>query len=152
GVELHTLDNRTLTGELTELSPSQVVVQTSSGAATLKLSEVLSLAPTTPPEKIDDHSQVWIELADGSRLTGQDYSVSKQSGKLTVGEKESFDVPPRAIRWVRFSNGDPKVDALWSENLKEKTTSDMLAVHQGNSINFLEGTVGNISVKNVEFE
>ena len=152
GVELHTVDSRTVVGEVSALSAGQIVLKTAEGEATLKLSEVLSLAPNPAPEKIDDHAQVWIELTDGSRLTGQDYAVSKKIGKLKLSDSESLEVPPRAIHWVRFSGGEPKTDALWTEALKSKSSNDVLAVRKKDTLDFLEGTVGSVMADKVEFE
>ena len=150
-VEVKTLDGRTLAGELTELSAEQAVVRGES-PTTLKVNEVLSIAPQTPPEKIDHHPAVWLELTDGSRLTGQEFMIQKRTGRLVVSEKETVEIPTRSIRFVRFSPSSPSVDEAWNEALKTKVAGDLLVVRKKEAIDFSEGVVGGVTGEKVEFE
>ncbi|HZZ74061.1 MAG TPA: NPCBM/NEW2 domain-containing protein [Pirellulales bacterium] len=151
-VDIHTVDNQTVSGELTELSATGATLQTAEKPVTVRLNQIFSLVPHAPVEKVDLHPAVVVELIDGSRLLGKDYVVAKRSGKLTINDSETADIAPRAVHYVRFGTPDPKTDVLWAEALKAKSANDMLVVRKKETLNFLEGTVGNLGPDTVEFE
>ncbi len=150
-LQIKTLDGRTVTGELTELSAEQVVVQGES-PVTLKVSDLLSISPQTAAEKIEDRPWVWVELIDGSRLTGQEFTINKRAGRLVVSENEFVDIPTRSIHFIRFSPSSAKVDEAWNEALKTKVAGDLLVVRKKETLDFSEGVVGNITTEKVDFE
>jgi hypothetical protein len=151
--EAVTMDGRSIAGALTSMTADAVELTTSQGQVVrVAVKDVISLAPQaaadTPPAQ---QPSVWIELVDGSALSGASYQTA--DGKASVGllDGTSIDLPLRCVRIVRFS--DPEAaPAGWAEGLKADAAGDLIAIRRQEAVDFLEGIVGKVGPDSVELE
>jgi len=151
-VEIHTLDKQVVTGVLAGLTADGATVQTADGEKTIALKQIMAFQPTPAPAAREENPTIWLELADGGRLTAKDFSVAKRIAKVTLTDGEVFEFPARMLRWVRFSASESKADAQWDEALKSKAGGDLLVVRKKDALDFLEGSIGNVAPDKVDFQ
>ncbi len=149
-VELRLLDGRVVAGQLVSLDDKQVAITVEGQSQTFVAAQMLSLhikgesaAPLAKPA-------VWVELLDGSTLSGADFRASKSLATLVIEQQDSLELPVKSIHTVRFS--DPAAaNRAWSENLAGKSTADLLAVRKKENLDFLEGVIGEVDAESVRF-
>ncbi len=152
GAELRTVSGAPLSGTPISIDDQQVTLSTAAGEQrTVPLKELLAIdvgqgAAVNPADK----PSVWVELTDGSTLVGVDIRVVKSQATLTSMARESVELPVKSLRAVRFS--DPAQDTRqWTEVLAGKSVSDLIAVRKKDSLDFLEGVIGDVDADAVRF-
>jgi len=154
-VEVTTVDGVKTAGVLSELSAEQVVLETGDGPRTFAQTEILLLASIAEPSDAQPggaKAKVWVELTDGSKLTGVSYTAAKGKARLGTGQEDAIDLPLSAVRWVRFSQPDDQADAAWSAHADGGLTADLIAVRKKTNVDFLEGVIGDVTDDSVTFE
>ncbi len=150
-VEARTLDGRLIAGSLVELDAEHLTVKTADGNESVDISGLMEVAtknespaPQTPPS-------VWIELVDGSSLVGSAYTAAGGKGKLVAAGVE-VEVPVADIKAVRLQDQDEAMAAEWREILDKDTDSDLLVTRKGDSIDYHEGVLRDVTDKVVNFD
>lgn len=150
-VEARTLSGNTISGLLESLDSSAAGIAAGGKAVEqLPVDQLLELR-FTPSESTPAKPTVWIELVDGSRLHGVNYTANRTTAKLTVSAEQTVDIPVKAVARVHFS--DPaQLSARWKQVVQGKRSTDLLALRKKETIDFLEGVVDDIDADTVKFE
>jgi hypothetical protein len=146
-VQVNTLDGRTIEGELQGITSESIAVQSGGEESKVKSSELHSLALKTPAEPSATKPSAWVELADGSRLAAT--SFLSKDGKVTVTLTDGAQLATsvKQVRSVRYSKLDePEADASATE-----ATGDLLGIRKRDSVDFLEGVIGDVTKEAVHF-
>jgi hypothetical protein len=146
-VQVTTLDGRSIAGEVRTISSEQVTVLAGGAEASIKGADLHSLTPVTAGAAPAEKPAAWVELVDGSRLAAKEY-LSK-NGKVTVTLIDGASLPltTRQVRSVRFS----KLDDPEAEIADPQATGDLIGVKKRESVDFLEGVIGDVTKEAVHF-
>jgi hypothetical protein len=149
-MELQTLDGRTLTGPVTELSDSRATVESEGKPLAVGIERAIGAAMKDGAKPAQE-SKVWIELIDGSTLTGLAYAV--RSGKAevaTAGGK--VEIATRDIATVRLQALEEGIKDQWARVLAAKRSGDLLVTRKADAIDYHEGALKNVTDDVVEFD
>jgi hypothetical protein len=154
-VQVGTVAGKVESGKLERLSPEGVTLSTAAGKLELPHDEVLFVRPkssiaieTAAPPK----PSVWIDLVDGSRLTGANLTIKKGVATLVLKDGATIDLPSKSIHKVRFAAPDDRQSAAWPENVADSAAGDLLAVRKNGNVDFLSGVVGDLNAETIEFQ
>ncbi len=150
-VEVRTLDGRLIAGSLVELDAEHLTVKTVAGNEAVDIGGLMevvtkdeSAAPQTPPS-------VWLDLVDGSSLAGSAYTATGGKGKLVAAGVE-ISVPVADIKAVRLQDHNEAMATDWQEIVDKETDSDLLVTRKGDSIDYHEGILRDVTDKVVNFD
>lgn len=146
-VQVNLLDGRTVKGTLETLTPEAVVVQTADGASTLKSGELHSLSLQSAGENTAKKPSAWVELVDGSRLPAEKFLVKDGKASITLLDGAELAVSVKQVRSVRYS----KLDEPDAEIPQVQAAGDLLGVRKRESVDFLEGVIGDVTEEAVSF-
>lgn len=160
-VEVRQLSGEMLTGTLAELDANSIAIESDDGTtATLATSDVLGITPRIDPSSsIEgrsssnvDAKQLPIVLADGSRLHGTKITVEGSEVRIAGDTDETmWKLPTKSLASVRFVAPSPKIDEQWNDIVSANHATDVLVVNKGDSLDFLEGVLGNVTDETVQF-
>jgi len=153
--EVQTLDGQTATGQLVELGAEQLVLETAQGRSIFALSTVGAATRQAAPAVDERKSNLWIELVDQSALSATSYSVRAAKAQVTLTTGARIELPTRTIRWVRFAppaDRDAKLTKQWTDITETKPTGDLLVVRKNDSLDYLEGVLGDLDKEICKFE
>ena len=153
-----TLDGQTFLGELREWSAENVTLLTENGQKQISTAGLMSLrwSPASKPAEVQ---LPIIELTDGSVLPIDGYSqrgniaIASLRGAVPSKEKQK-SLPIARIQAIRLQALNANLQQQWDEIRTQDLPSDVLVVlrRDGQSIDYVEGIVGDISVEDVEFK
>ncbi len=145
-VQLRTLDGRTKTGQVQSLTETQIQLVDQPPEPLRNVQSVgLKAASSVPRDAIA------VSLSDGSILAAKTYSVSNGTANIeTVGGAE-VSLRVSGIQDVRFGQSSPAAAKQWKEIQERDLASDLLILQKDNSLDFIEGVVGDVTEKTVEF-
>ena len=148
--EVGTLDGSSMSGSVVELATDHVTLSADGGNLTIPAAQLLFVSPKSAPAAAVEKPAVWIELVDGSRLTGKNIAAEKGVATIEVGEQH-FEIPTAAIARIRFSPPDDPSSA-WPADIGKNAAADLLAVRKMEAVDFLEGVIGDINAETVNFQ
>lgn len=126
-VSLKRLDGSAVQGRLSGLSAASIELATPAGPQSVALAEVLSLDFGRPPL---GKPSVWVELADGSRLSAMAYVSSQGTAQIKLASGKPVELPSRAIRSLRFYQQSPELAGQWREIASSQATGDVLVIRK----------------------
>jgi hypothetical protein len=154
-----TLDGASVAGRLESWANGQIVLATPGGRRQIAESELLSLrrpADQSPPGPADLVPAV--ELVDGTVLPVTGYRASGATATVALDSpsavgQAAVTVPARQIAAVRLRPLSADLARQWNEIRALGLAGDVLVVlkHDGQSLDYVEGIVGNVSAKEVQF-
>lgn len=152
--EAQTIDETSIVGSLTELTPERAVLETTDGKVELELNRLLSLSsketkPGGPPAV---SPTVWVELVDGSTLAATQYLAGPESATITLTDGQKITAPVKAVRNVRLQPEAPKIAGEWARILGLKADGDVLVVRNGESVDYHQGVLREVGEDAVKFE
>ncbi|HEV3137937.1 MAG TPA: hypothetical protein VGZ26_08530, partial [Pirellulales bacterium] len=153
--EVQTLDGRSATGQLVELNTEQLVLETAQGRSIFALPTLGGAIRQAAPAPDERKSNLWIELVDQSTLSATSYTVRAAKAQATLTTGAQIELPTSAIRWVRFAppaDRDPKLTKQWSDITETNPTGDLLVVRKNDSLDYLEGVLGDLNKEICKFE
>jgi catechol 2,3-dioxygenase-like lactoylglutathione lyase family enzyme len=152
--EAQKVDESNIVGNLVELSPKQVVLDTPQGKVDLDLAKLLFLLPKDGREAVSPLGSptVWVELTDGSTLVAVQYVAQSEKAKITLTDGETLVVSVKAVRHVRLQPETPKIASEWSRILHLKADGDVLIVRNGDSVDYHQGVLRDVAEDAVKFE
>ena len=162
-VEVRQLSGQTITGTLVEMSATSLTIQDDDAAETvLETSDLLGITPTdTSPTLVGQGSDsgkeskggIPLVLTDGSRLWGSAIAVHGTVVTITpVAGDPPWKLPGGALASVRFVPSSPKIDEQWNEIVAAPRSTDVLVVDKGDSLDYLDGVLGDITEQTVQFD
>lgn len=150
-VTVSKVDGTAVSGRLTSLDQSAVVVQTGPAAQrvpadqTLQVNFVASDAEAEP-------AKLEIRLIDGSRLAAESYRAAGDESQMQLATGGMLSVPVKAVASLRVPIETEAEKTAWEQFEKLDLSGDLVAVRKKDSIDYLEGIVHNVTGEAVEFE
>jgi hypothetical protein len=155
------LDGVATTGRLSAWAEDHVVVTTGEREERLPTDHLVALR--WQRESSHDADQRpdagLVQLIDGSALPITDIEVTGSTAKVKLASAGSepanaLSIPLKSIVSVRLQRLDRQLEEQWNEVLANDIPSDALAMlaQGGKSVDHVEGVVGDISSKKIEFK
>ncbi len=155
GAELRTLAGKTVSGELVGINAKEIVFKTSDGEVATPVAQVLDVELQQPGKPANDpHSRV--ELTDGSVLLCGKVTIQGKDVTLALlAGGQEVKVPLRNIAHVMTDAQKEDVRKEWQQRfLGKRRTRDVIVVLREDTLNPLEGTIGDADDKGekIDFE
>jgi len=151
-VEANTLDGVAHRGELVELSPLRALLEVDGEQVELPLAQLRDLQSAAEPAE-PRAAGAWVELTDGSALSVVAWTVQDGKARLEIVDGSVCEVASEMVRSVRFSPPGGPLDKAWAELQEVEAAADLLVIRAAdNSLDYLEGLVGDIQGEEVEFD
>lgn len=156
-VEVTTLDDKAVRGEVVSLSASTLALRTDDGDVMLPVVKLLSVTPTSVAEADPVKSPVFIELIDGTLISALNYEVKSGRATVKLPGDQSLSLSARSVRSVRFLQQDEPVAELWTNILAGALKGDAVVVRKGGDgkpvkLDYLEGIIQDVSAAKVQFD
>jgi hypothetical protein len=154
------LDGTALSGTLQSWQDGQLVLATPAGPQQIAEAGLLSLQRSTPFAAAAgaDTRKPIVELLDGTTIPLAKYTASGNKAIVAPlqhasGEPRPIAIPIGKVKSVRLQPMTEAVADQWSEALNSNSPSDLLVVFKrgGQSLDYLEGTIGQVTDNEVEF-
>ena len=151
-VNLETLGSPAVSGRLVGLDADRVTVETAAGPVSVEIDRMVAVSPANAKVSPPSDLAVWVELVDGSLLSGQDYSTSGQTARLVTTDGKPLEFPVRYVAWVRLQSQTDSIAKEWSRILETTSDGDLLIVRKGDLIDFHRGLLRDVTDTVVQFE
>ncbi|HCK52637.1 MAG TPA: hypothetical protein DIC23_05425, partial [Planctomycetaceae bacterium] len=92
-----------------------------------------------------------VRLADGSQLSCRALAATPRQVKLQTEHLGELAVPAAKVSAVRFGKAGQGVTESWLELLGRPIKRDRLVILKGKTLDYLDGVVGAITDKHVNF-
>ncbi len=140
-VEVTTITGPARQGTLTSADASNWVVNVDGQDVTIPTSEILDvhLKHETPVPATAQPVQV--RLIDGSSLGASQIGIADRTTTLS----QRIKLPAASVLSVRFAASPSTVDDKWDELHDRERREDMLVVQKGETLDFVEGTIGDVT-------
>lgn len=149
-VDVRTLSGQAMGGTLKELSTERVVLATMSGEQALATKDLLGVSIRQGTKELA-RPQVWVDLVDGGRLVGLEYTSEKEEGLVKLLDGRDVKLAIKAVAAVRIKEQNDKIAQQWQGILGEKHTSDVIVIRREEAIDFMPGVLGEVSTERVQF-
>ncbi|TWT32134.1 NPCBM/NEW2 domain-containing protein [Blastopirellula retiformator] len=143
-VDVETLDGRTLSGELRELSADQIGLRTSVGDEKLPYDALMRVdieGEETPPAE----GGAQLLLADGTQLDVKKFKLENRMFVVDSTGFSMFEVPAAALRLLRFNADQRSFDTRWDELLGEKILGDAVVIRRQDDLSYQEAIIQSIA-------
>jgi len=150
--EIQTLDSRTLIGPLVELSADRATIDASGGRISMEADKIVSIVAKEKPAAIVNASSLVVELVDGSTIFARQYTSRDSQAKITLAGGDVLDVPLNSVRTVRFQTKSGALSAEWERLVKNGADSDVLMFHKGDSLDYQQGVLRDVTEDAVQFD
>ncbi len=144
-VDVTTIGGPAGTGELTSANATTWTIKVDGSDVSIPTSEILDVAlrhDAAPPATA---SAVQLRLTDGSRLGAQQVGIADRKATLALTPQRSIEVPADSVLSIRFGASPSAVDEQWNTLHSRERRQDMLVVQKGEALDFVEGTIGNVT-------
>jgi hypothetical protein len=151
--EVQTLDGQFVAGNIVSLDARQVVVQEGAVEKKLEVKDLIGVTSKSPVEK-QIRPTVVVQLTDGSRILGLGFQSADGAVKVASGNDSPYELPVKALRWVRFvesANESDRLDNQWTDIVATDTAADLLVVRKKGAIDSTDGVVGDVSDETIAF-
>ncbi|HAA63253.1 MAG TPA: hypothetical protein DCE39_20210 [Planctomycetaceae bacterium] len=150
----YVLAGEKVSGRLVSLTTAGVTVEGKEGRFPLvPTGEVLDIRfPLT--EQVSKPSKpvaAWVRMVDGSRIGCQTVVATPRQVKLQTRHLGEMAVPAARISSVRFGKTERGVVDSWRDLLNREIKRDRLVILKGKTLDYLDGVVGEINGKQVNF-
>ncbi|VTS05139.1 NPCBM/NEW2 domain-containing protein [Tuwongella immobilis] len=149
--QVATLSGEKLTGSLTAITATNLVIQTAAGPKTLPFSQLLMLdfagTASKPIPLGADARIIRLELVDGSQFNASAVRILAKSVAATLPTSDpkvtrDVEIPLTQINWLLRDAQDPQNLASLQTMLSKRSKRDMLLVRRGmGQFDALEGTL-----------
>ncbi len=89
--EVQTLDDRTVSGTLAELTADRLILDTAEGRVSVDIEKLLDVSLKQKPAPHAPPASVWIELTDGSTIAAAQYTVQGDEAQITLLNDEVLE-------------------------------------------------------------
>jgi hypothetical protein len=151
--ELHTLKGEIFKGELADITDKEIVLRQAGKSKSVPLAQILKLDLPTSPHKLEGkYSDV--ELTDDSLFHCKEWTIKEKQVELKTLAGQTIKLPLAAVANVLNDAQDEKNRKDWSERLARKRRRDVITVKKDETVNAIEGTVGEADAegKSLEFQ
>jgi|GEM_PF-234425 len=150
--ELHTLANKTISGELLSLSDKEVVFRSARGEVKTPVGDILVIELQRETPLATGVKYADIELIDGTLLHCSKYSFKAKELEATLaGSELKIKLPIAYLSYLLNDAQEPAIRQEWQEKfVAKKGNQDLLAIRRDGVTNGLEGTLGDAANENGE--
>lgn len=149
--EAATLDGRTLTGSLAELTAERATLKTEAGDVPVDMRRLLRLTPNQAPKPILFEAGVVVQLTDGTTIRGRRFVVNGREAKATLADDRVIAIPTNALHVVQLQPGSEAGAAEWSRLVALKADSDLLVVRTEDALDYHKGILQDVTEEAVRF-
>jgi hypothetical protein len=150
--EAQTLDGKTFVGTLTGLTPERLTLNAADGRVSLDTEELVSIATQNAPKSLRQGSGIVVTLIDGSSIIARQYTAKGRQAKITLLNGDVLNTPLSTIQMVQFQQESGSMTAEWSKLIERKIDSDLLVVRNGQSIDYHQGVLHDVTDDAVQFD
>ncbi len=166
--DAQTLDGRTLTGSVVELTTHRLVIAAEKGTekgaekknVSLDTQMLLSIAANPRQKPLASASGVVVELTDGSIIRGRQYTARGKTAKIILADRQAIETPTDAVRTVQFgefrqshpAKAADSLDAEWARLVKMNADGDLLIVRADENLDYHKGVLHDVTDDVVRFE
>lgn len=151
-VTVQSLSGNEKSGKLLELDEKTVVLRTDEGQKSYKTRELQALLIHDGGTPSPRESLTYVELVDGTRLAGREFTVQDGTAKMKLGDR-SVSIETADIHTVRFHAASKELENQWREITTAESQGDVIVLRRSESaIDQLEGIFGDVTAEVVEFE
>jgi hypothetical protein len=113
--------------------------------------EITPVAPAQAPASL---TIIRVDLIDGSQLLANRYRVAEGAAQVRLLSGQELEFRTRSIRSVRFRDhaASPELAQQWQQIADARRTGDVIVIRRQESLDYLEGTLADISDDVVGFE
>ncbi|MHC4875700.1 MAG: NPCBM/NEW2 domain-containing protein [Planctomycetota bacterium] len=140
-VEVTTITGPARQGTLTSADASHWVVSVEGQDVTISTSEILEVQLKHEMPLPVTARPVEVRLGDGSRLGASQIRIADRTTTLS----QKIKLPAASVLSIRFATSPSTVDSKWNELHDRERRQDMLVVQKGETLDFVEGTIGDVS-------
>jgi hypothetical protein len=151
-VQVEMLDSSTLSGELRELSPQSIVVESDGQRRALEPRQVLQLHFPSTAATADAGGKLLIDLADGSQMRAAAFTSHGDEAKLVLASGEELVLSRPTIAAVRAVEAADADQRQWTQIASGRPTGDVIVVRKKDALDYLEGVLHDVTGEQVEFE
>jgi hypothetical protein len=149
-VKLKTLAGKELRGELIKLDDKEITLRVKEKDKDGKEKEVEAKTPLVEVLDVDlqavaipaGSKYVDVELVDGSLLHSAQFALKNKDVELKLLAGQEVKLPLSAVAYVLNNAHEKAVRDEWKRITGNQGTRDLIAVKKGDSINTLDGTLG----------
>jgi NPCBM/NEW2 domain len=146
-VQVNTIDGRAISGALKAIVKDGVTIESEGVESVVKSAELHSLSFKSTTEPQAEKPSAWIELVDGSRLPAASFLSKDGKVTITLVNGAELALTAKDVSSVRYSKLDqPDVDISDHE-----AAADLLGIRKRETVDFLEGVIGDITADAVHF-
>ena len=146
--EAQTLDGRTLTGSLAELTADRITLDTSEGHVPIETKNLLTISRKG---KVRRAAAVVVELADGSVVQGRQYTAHGDQSRIVLAHGEIVACPANLVQTVRLQQTSGVPAAEWSRLVDRKAEADLLVTFVGGVLDYHKGVIHDVTEDVVYF-
>jgi hypothetical protein len=156
------LDGSTISGDLRNWSENQVVIAAPGGEEQIPVEQLMSirwLAPPAAEKQAAAEASGLAELIDGTLIPFNSVRIDSGKAILTFerpgdANNNQLTVPAAKLAAVRFQRLVPTLAGQWDQIRGLKLATDALVVlkRDGQSLDYYEGGIGDVTQESVEFK
>jgi hypothetical protein len=139
-------------GRLVGLDGARVTLETPAGRVSLPTDRVASIAARQNPAAPREAPREWVDLTDGSALAVKDFAARDGRARLTLIYGDVVELPIEEVAAVRFQGGAAAAAAEWDRIAGMKLHGDVLVVSKGDSIDYHQGVLHEVTDKEIRFD
>jgi len=144
-VDVTTIGGPARTGELISADATAWTIKVEDSEIAIPASEILDVSLRQDAAPAAAASVVQLRLTDGSRLGAAQVGIADRKATLTLAAQRSIEAPADSVLSIRFGLSPSAVDEQWNALHARERRQDMLVVQKGETLDFVEGTIGNVT-------
>lgn len=146
------VDGLTIRGELRELSPERIALQTTGGdLRSLPQSQVVRISQPGALPVASEPLGAWVQMTDGGRLLGKAFAAQAGVATIPLIGGETAKIPTAAIRAVRLKPMPPELVSAWEQLVEGNVKADCVVIREGAALDYLEGVLGDVGSESFAF-
>lgn len=139
------------TGALTELTATELALQTPTGPRRFPRKDVLVIS-FKGVDLSAEIAAVHVQLADGTVLSAKDYRAAGEQATVTLAGSGTIKIPTKHISAVRLKQPGEATNDEWSRIVDSKPANDLIVIRKDEALDYLEGQLGAVSADSIQFE
>lgn len=152
-VQVDLLDGNSVTGSLTSMSATELILQKDGQPKNIALNDVVSVTRNgeTPTPAADESE--YVILNDGSNIVCSLESLTANEVNAQSTLQERLVIPRPTVRAIQLTATNPDWAGEWGEFLKRENEDDLLILmkRDGSGLDFYGGVISATSEENVDF-
>jgi hypothetical protein len=150
--ELRTLGGKTISGDVTAISDTEITITSDTGPVSTPLSQVLALEaratkPIPPSVKYSD-----VRLLDDSILHCKSVAFKGNDAELTLLSGTVVKLPVNFLVWMLHDAGNAALRKKFDDLLVQKSKRDRIVILRSDELNALEGTFGDVDAAGAKIQ